>query len=414
MQILENNHMKFIHLADAHLDSPFRGLSFLPSEIFNAIYQAADQSFARIVDLALVENVDLFLIAGDTFDSNRPSPKSQVFFAKQIKRLTDAKIQVVMIFGNHDHMKQEDLLVESSPYFKLLGLNEKVESVNFKTKNGFEYQVNGFSYLNNHIREDKLPEFPRKSNKFTFGLMHAQVENSQSNMNVYAPFSVKEMKELAYDYFALGHIHARQNLSEAPMIVYPGNIQGRHKNESGAKGCYLGTIDEESFETKVSFKETDSIVWKRVNLSLDGQIGKTDLQAAIINQLTSRKMTFFTLKITGANYLTDEEVELLQDPDYWRNISGYLKNNSQLVDIDFEVGKGHLELNSEELKALNQAVEEVFASEEGLQIAVDWAKKDPLHSALISYPGFIDQVKETVKFKMAQELMGKEDASQKD
>lgn len=58
--------MKFIHFADAHLDSPFRGLSFLPSEEFNHIYQAADQSLTKIVDLALQENVDLVLIAGDT------------------------------------------------------------------------------------------------------------------------------------------------------------------------------------------------------------------------------------------------------------------------------------------------------------------------------------------------------------
>nr|MDF9461983.1 phosphoesterase [Lactobacillus amylovorus] len=55
--------MKFIHFADAHLDSPFRGLSFLPSKEFNQIYQAADQSLTRIVDLALKQNVDLVLIA---------------------------------------------------------------------------------------------------------------------------------------------------------------------------------------------------------------------------------------------------------------------------------------------------------------------------------------------------------------
>ena len=98
--------MKFIHLADAHLDSPFHGLSFLPSKTFENIYQASDQSLKKIVDLAITEKVDLVLIAGDTFDSNHPSPHSQLFFAEQIKRLTEAKIQVVMIFGNHDHMRR--------------------------------------------------------------------------------------------------------------------------------------------------------------------------------------------------------------------------------------------------------------------------------------------------------------------
>lgn len=181
--------MKFIHFADAHLDSPFRGLSFLPSNSFNQIYQAANQSFERIVDLALKEKVDLVLIAGDTFDSNQPSPHSQLFFAKQIKRLTDAEIQVVMIFGNHDHMKVDDLLITPSPYFKLLGPDEKVESVSYETKSGFKYDVVGFSYLNNHIAHDVIPDFPEKSNNYTFGIMHAQQKTD--HQDVYAPFALK-------------------------------------------------------------------------------------------------------------------------------------------------------------------------------------------------------------------------------
>ena len=61
--------MKFIHFADANLDSPFCGLSFLTSEEFNHIYQVADQSLKRIIDLALAEKLDVVLRVGDTFDS---------------------------------------------------------------------------------------------------------------------------------------------------------------------------------------------------------------------------------------------------------------------------------------------------------------------------------------------------------
>ena len=91
--------MKFIHLADAHLDSPFLGLSFLPSKSSLQIHQAPNKSFTKIVDLALKEDVDLVLIAGDTFDSARPNPSTQIFFAEQIERLTKAQIQVVMKIG---------------------------------------------------------------------------------------------------------------------------------------------------------------------------------------------------------------------------------------------------------------------------------------------------------------------------
>ena len=403
--------MKFIHFADAHLDSPFRGLSFLPSEEFNHIYQAADQSLKRIVDLALAEKVDLVLIAGDTFDSSQPSPRAQLFFAEQVKRLTDAQIQVVMIFGNHDHMKQEDLLVSLSPYFKLLGNSETVEQATFTTDAGFNYDVIGFSYLNNHITEDKIPEFPAKGKNYTFGLMHAQEKSATASQNVYAPFTVDELQNLNYDYFALGHIHARNNLSSTPWIVYPGNIQGRHINEMGAKGCYLGEIDENSGKTTIDFKETGPILWQGTKINLEGAISKADLQAKIIAKLESGQKTYFSLTIAGAQYLSAEERDLVQDPDFWQTISQSLPFASQLVDVRFVVNTS-LKLNDNDQQAFQAAKEELFAPAEFKQIVSDWQKKDPEAAKLAADPDFIAAVKNLTEVKLMSKLKGIKDETE--
>ena len=398
--------MKFIHFADAHLDSPFRGLSFLPSKEFNQIYQAADQSLTRIVDLALAEKVDLVLIAGDTFDSAKPSPRSQLFFAQQIKRLTDAQIQVVMIFGNHDHMRREDLLVNQSPYFKLIGANEAVEKATFKTKDNFNYDVVGFSYLNNHITEDKIPDFPGKEHNYTFGLMHAQEKEADSRKNVYAPFTVSEVQALNYDYFALGHIHARRNLSEKPWIVYSGNIQGRHINEMGAKGCYLGVIDENTKKTSIEFKTTGPILWQGVQVELDTQISKADLQNEIIASLNNAKQkTYFSLTIAGAQFMTDEEQELVQDTDFWQNISQNLPFGSQLVDVRLKISS-NLELNENDQQAFEQAKAEIFENDEFDKIVSDWKKKDPIAAQLTEDPAFIKAVKQLTEVKLMGKLKG--------
>ena len=398
--------MKFIHFADAHLDSPFRGLSFLPSKEFNQIYQAADQSLTRIVDLALAEKVDLVLIAGDTFDSAKPSPRSQLFFAQQIKRLTDAQIQVVMIFGNHDHMRREDLLVNQSPYFKLIGANEAVEKATFKTKDNFNYDVVGFSYLNNHITEDKIPDFPGKEHNYTFGLMHAQEKEADSRKNVYAPFTVSEVQALNYDYFALGHIHARRNLSEKPWIVYSGNIQGRHINEMGAKGCYLGVIDENTKKTSIEFKTTSPILWQGVQVELDTQISKADLQNEIIASLNNAKQkTYFSLTTAGAQFMTDEEQELVQDTDFWQNISQNLPFDSQLVDVRLKISS-NLELNENDQQAFEQAKAEIFENDEFDKIVSDWKKKDPIAAQLTEDPAFIKAVKQLTEVKLMGKLKG--------
>ena len=402
--------MKFIHFADAHLDSPFRGLSFLPSEEFNHIYQAADQSLTKIVDLALKENVDLVLIAGDTFDSNAPSPRAQLFFAKQIKRLTDQKIQVVMIFGNHDHMKKEDLLVTKTPYFKLLGNGEKVETVTFETKDGFAYDVIGFSYLNNHITRDMIPDFPEKGQDYTFGLMHAQ-EKAQAG-NVYAPFTTSEVQNLNYDYFALGHIHARNNLSEDPWIVYPGNIQGRHINEIGAKGCYLGEIDEQTKKTTIEFKQTSPIIWQAAEINLEDEIDKAGLQSKIIDALNQAKQkTYFSLTIKGAQYLTEEERELTADTDFWQTISQNSPFDSQLVDVRYETNTS-LELNENDQKAFEKAKSEVFSMDEFAKIVNDWKKKDPEAAVLAEDPKFIEEVKQLTEVKLMSKLKGIKDETE--
>ena len=402
--------MKFIHFADAHLDSPFRGLSFLPSKEFNQIYQAADQSLTKIVDLALKENVDLVLIAGDTFDSNTPSPRAQLFFAKQIKPLPDKKIQVVMIFGNHDHMKKEDLLVTKTPYFKLLGNGEKVETVTFETKDGFAYDVIGFSYLNNHITRDMIPNFPEKGQDYTFGLMHAQ-EKAQAG-NVYAPFTTSEVHNLNYDYFALGHIHARNNLSEDPWIVYPGNIQGRHINEMGAKGCYLGEIDEQTKKTTIEFKQTSPIIWQAAEINLEDEIDKAGLQSKIIDALNQAKQkTYVSLTIKGAQYLTEEERELTADTDFWQTISQNLPFDSQLVDVRYETNTS-LELNENDQKAFEKSKSEVFSMDEFAKIVNDWKKKDPKAAALAEDPKFIEEVKQLTEVKLMSKLKGIKDETE--
>ncbi|WP_294602907.1 DNA repair exonuclease [uncultured Lactobacillus sp.] len=400
--------MKFIHFSDAHLDSPFLGLSFLPSKSFNQIQKAPMQSLTNIVDLAIKENVDLVLIAGDTFDSFKPNPSAQIFFAREIERLITAKIQVVMILGNHDHMAKEDLLVPENPYFKLLGEGEKVETASYTTKSGFEYDVTGFSYLANHITDDLAAQFPPKSKHYTFGIMHAQERAGLSSQNVYAPFSLSELQNLNYDYFALGHIHLRQVLSETPLIVYPGNIQGRHINETGPKGCYLGTIDEQTKQTKIHFVQTNLISWNKRQLELTKPIAKTELEKMIINCLKAAATTYFCLQIKGANFLHEKEAELIQDSDFWQMISEKLAHGSQLVDVRF-INGSKLAVAVNDQKYFKQAEEEIFTTDQFAQISKDWSLKTEFTNNLVQDPDFIQEVKQLAEVKLNSKLKGVND-----
>jgi DNA repair exonuclease SbcCD nuclease subunit len=90
--------LRIIHTADVHLGARHDDLGE------QAAAQRARQAaaFTAAVDLALSEKVDLFLIAGDLFDSNVQPRRTVEFVASQLKRLAASKIRSVLIPGTHD------------------------------------------------------------------------------------------------------------------------------------------------------------------------------------------------------------------------------------------------------------------------------------------------------------------------
>jgi len=93
---------KFIHAADIHLDSPLRGLARYEGAPVEKIRGATRQALKNLVDLAITEEVDFLLIAGDLYDGDWKDYNSGLFFAAQMTKLREAGIRVFIIAGNHD------------------------------------------------------------------------------------------------------------------------------------------------------------------------------------------------------------------------------------------------------------------------------------------------------------------------
>ena len=90
--------LRIIHTADVHLGARHDDLG--EQAAAQRSRQAA--AFTAAVDLAIAEKVDLFLVAGDLFDSNVQPRRSVEFVAAQLKRLATARIRSVLIPGTHD------------------------------------------------------------------------------------------------------------------------------------------------------------------------------------------------------------------------------------------------------------------------------------------------------------------------
>lgn len=404
--------MKFLHIADVHLDSPFLGLSFLPSELFYQIKNAIQLSFEKAVNFAIDHDVDLVLLAGDTFDSIHPTLQSKIFFANQIKRLVDRQIQVVMVLGNHDYSQIDDLLLNESPYFKIIGSNEQIEQVDFMTKSQYKYRVVGFSYQHNHITEDIIAKYPPKSTSiYTIGLAHAGMKQSSVDQNNYAPFTLNEVKDLNYDYFALGHIHLRQVLSQEPWIVYSGNLQGRHVNEKDAKGFYFGQVDEQSQNTQLQFIDVSPIVWQTVDLTLDEPFkSTTKLCTKIQNLLADNNLrpTLFTLNIIGAELLSDAQLDMLNDKSMYEELSNNLQYHSLLVKVYYK-HRYFIALNATDRALFAKAAEEILTANHTCELASSLMKKSNIVTNNLQKEEYLSDIYELARVRLEQKLRGNND-----
>ncbi|HEX5564605.1 MAG TPA: DNA repair exonuclease, partial [Sporosarcina sp.] len=254
--------IRFLHTADLHLDSPFKGMTGLPPARLNELRESTFTAFNRFIDYAVETSPDFILIVGDLYDGEDRSLRAQRKFQEGMERLHAAGIPVYLTYGNHDHLSGNWTRFELPP--NVHEFSEEVGEVSLTVK-GMDVVVHGFSYPTRHVREEMISRFPvaPDSHSFHIGMLHGSLAGNEAHA-VYSPFTIGELQSKHYDYWALGHIHQRQQLSEDPPIVYPGNIQGRHRNESGEKGFY--EVELSKTHATLSFVPTSVVHFGRIQI----------------------------------------------------------------------------------------------------------------------------------------------------
>ncbi|RSD29271.1 metallophosphoesterase family protein [Mesobacillus subterraneus] len=249
--------VKFLHTADLHLDSPMVGLRHLPQNIFQRLQQSTFTALKNITDAAIKHEVDFVVMAGDLFDGEDRSIRAQAALRNEMERLAEKGIKVFAIHGNHDHLGARSVALDfpNNVHF----FNDKVEHAVFRKKDGPVVHLYGFSYPERHVMERWILQYEKvEGADFHIGLLHGHFEGV-SEHGKYAPFTLSELLDKDFDYWALGHIHKRSILSQQPYVIYPGNPQGRNRKEHGDKGAYIVTLTEAGSE--LSFFETADVFW---------------------------------------------------------------------------------------------------------------------------------------------------------
>jgi len=279
---------RFLHTADLHLGTPFQGLGKRFSEPWAArLREAADSVFLRIVELAVSRDVDFVTIAGDLFDSDQAAMGAQFALLRGFQRLQEAGIAALVIHGNHDFVRRDREMVirwpanvtvleaSSSPatphHQDPSSANEVIApSRLFTVRDGRRVQVSGFSYHRKDLYGSRHMAYLRHPEAdFAIGLYHGAIGDS-SGHEPYCATSVNELATRDFDFWGLGHVHQPQILRQlGPVVVYPGNPQGRSLRETGQRGCTLVTVDDDG-GVQLEFLQTATVEWHTDTIDLSG------------------------------------------------------------------------------------------------------------------------------------------------
>lgn len=251
---------KFIHAADLHLDSALKGLERYEGAPVDEIREAARSALKNLVELAVCESVGFVVIAGDIYDGDWKHHNTGMFFLSQMNRLREAGIPVIVISGNHDAANKMTRTLNLPDNVQMLS-HKQPETATCARLDELGVAIHGRSFAKAAETDNLARDYPPKvPGLFNIGLLHTSLEGSSEHAT-YAPCTLDDLLQKDYDYWALGHVHNRAIVHDSPPIVFSGNLQGRHIRETGAKGCYLVTVDDRH-QCSLEFRPLDVFRWE--------------------------------------------------------------------------------------------------------------------------------------------------------
>jgi len=318
---------RFVHAADLHLDSPFRGLRKTQPELSKVLRQATLDAYDALIQLCLDQEVQALLIAGDIFDGESRSIPGQLAFVRGLERLSRAKIPVFICHGNHDPLDLWDEAIVAAIPVGVHQFGATPECVPVNPGDSSSPLICGFSYPTREVRESVLDKFPDgDSDRLTIGLLHANV-GGDAGHDAYAPCTLEELcQKKGYDYWALGHVHTCAiKHDQYPAIVYPGNTQGRHINEQGPRGVFVVEVDDQKQVDLSHFEALDAVRWGEVEVSIQDIDTLPELEQqfdahvqALRTEVQGRPLVF-RMHLTGRGQL-HEEVSDREKREEWLDV----------------------------------------------------------------------------------------------
>ena len=255
--------LRIIHTADVHLGARHDDLG----EQAAAQRERQFAAFKAAVDLALAEKVDLFLVAGDLFDSNVQPRRSVERVAAELKRLAEARIRSVIIPGTHDVYDRASIyraydlatMSGSGPDDGMVTiLDPDHASVHLAALDAI---VLGRVFATKRAPRSPLQGLGTTSGAtpaatWRIGMVHGSVAIPGRTEGDEVVITTEEIAASGLDYLALGHWHSTQTGKAGEVTyAYAGAPEAVALDQDRAGKVLLVALDEQSGSRVVTVEE---------------------------------------------------------------------------------------------------------------------------------------------------------------
>ena len=319
--------MKFVHIADVHLDTPFKTIS---DRADIGIERRLEQREAlkKVIDYIKENNIEYLFISGDLYDQEYIRESSISFLNDLFKEIPNTNIYIAP--GNHDPYLKNSFYATYNWNNNVKIFTNVVEKVEKEDVNIYGYGFNSFEMNDDQINDINIDD----SNKINILITHGDLNDSKYN-----PIKLNELKQKGFDYVALGHIHKRDDITN---IVYPGSLISLGFDELGDHGMIVGEIENKELNKK--FIKIDNREFVEYELDISNILSEEELIEKINNIKEENKL--YKIILEGyRNFPININIKLIN-----KNIIK-IKNNTK---IKIEYKENNSTLKGLFIKKLNE------------------------------------------------------------
>lgn len=282
--------MKFIHMADMHFDAPFTVLN-TKSKLGEKRRLEQREVFKKIIEYIADNDIEYLFIAGDLYEDEYIRETTIEYINNLFKRIPNTKIYITP--GNHDPYTMNSMYKNFD-----WNSNVKIFKNNVEIVENEDVDIYGFGFNDFYCRNSGIENIEIKNrNKINILITHSALDGGSTPNLEYNPLNKNKLKQLGFDYIALGHIHKKDYNSELDQrIVYPGSTISRGFDELGKHGVILGEIDKEKLKLEFLPIDKKEFVEEKIDIT---NINSVEELIEKINEIQTEENIFYKIILIG-------------------------------------------------------------------------------------------------------------------